>query len=310
MILLNLERPVRQLPSRSAVASAEAAEAVDIRRLLTVLAAKEDELRGTRFLAPCVRGDEVALRGGGGLVYSFRPEPADFEGWGIFEPVDETTASLIEEASPRQVDEYLSPLKRIRLRLGYRIRGQTWAAYPVNETDALNRLGTSAWQSVYLVADGAQFEQVVARWNDSVCWFEEVDRRADPLHAERLREALRDRTPPDALAWKNCTPEMRALYERVVEQQHGFPQSLRYPSDARRLRDALDFGGSHFIGFKDYGDYWEVEWSVNEGDEPHLSTIEKTDLTVRSAGICLDYRDSDFDLQSLVKVFEMRDSYW
>ncbi len=307
MILLNLERPVRRPPPQSFVASA--GEVLNIRRLLTVLAAKEDALRGTRFLAPCVRGGEVALRGGG-LVYSFRPEPADFEGWGIFEPVDETSACLVEEARPRQIDEYLKPLKRIRLRLAYRIEGQTWAAYPVNEADAFNRLGTRASQSVYLVTDGAQFEQVVARWDNAVCWFEEVDRRADPLHAERLREALQHWTPPAHLAWKNCTPEMRALYELALQQQHGFPQSLRYPSDAHRLRDALAFGGGHLVGFKDYGDYWEVEWAIDGNDEPQISTIEKTDLTVRSAGICLDYHDSDFDLQSLVKVVEMRDACW
>ena len=305
MILLNLEQPRRIHPS-SFVASA--GEMANIRRLLSVLAAKEDELRGTRFLAPCVGGGEVSLRGGG-LVYSFTPQPRNFEGWGVFEPIDETTAELIEEAGPRLIGEYLKGFKQIRLRLAYRIEGQTWLAYPVNEADARQRLGTRDPQQVYLTSEGAQFEQIVARWDGAVCWFEELDRRADPLNAERLREALRDKTPPAYLSWKGCTPEMRGCYVQAVQQRKGCWQKLRYQSDEQRLHEALAFSDGQLISFEEQGDCWEVQWATPSGSS-YISIIRKQDLTVIDAGFCLSDLDSDFDLQSLVKVAEEGGCHW
>jgi hypothetical protein len=303
MVELNLNR---RLPSSSFVPSS--GEMSSIHKLLAVLAAKEDELRGTRFLAPCVPGGPVALRGGG-LLYSFMPEPKEFEGWGVFEPDDERTARLVAEASPRRIAGYLAGFKQIRLRLASRIRGQSWLASPVNEADARLRLGTRNPQPVYLTSEGAQFEQIVARWDGASCWFEELDRRADPLHAERLRAALRNRTQTAHLGWKGCTPEMRGCYAQARKYQ-GERQTLRPPSDRQRLTEALALGGGELRSFTEQGDCWEVMWTAPDSDYMHTSLIEKHDLTVFSAGICLDERDRDFDLQSLVKVVEGSDDCW
>jgi hypothetical protein len=269
---------------------------------LARLAAKEDELRGSRFLAPCVPGGTVGLRGGG-LLYSFTPVPEDFEGWGIFEPEDERRARLVEEAGPRRIAEYLDGFKQIRLRLVYRTGGRSWLASAVNEADARQRLGTVEPKPVHLVGEGAQFDQIVARFDGAACWFEEMDRRADPLHAERLREALRCDTPTAQLGWKNCTPEMRECYalarERCVAQG-----KLRQPPDSERLAEALAFDGGELVNFTDRGDCWEVMWKAPDSGYMYSSVIEKRDLTVVSAGICLDGRDRDFDLQSLVRVVD------
>lgn len=300
MILLNLNQHMRTPSPSSFVPSA--VERVKIRDLLAALAAREDELRGTRFLAPCVRGGAVVLRGGG-LLYSFTPQPQDFEGWGIFEPFDETTARLIEEAAPRLICEYLQSLKQIRLRLSYRVEGQTWLASPVNEADARQRLDSGEAQRVFLVQEGAQFEQIVARWDGAFCWFEEVDRRADPTDAERLREALRSETPPAQIGWKNCTPEMRGCYVQAMQQRTGSRRKLRYLSDEQRLREALAFGGGHLISLEAQDDCWEILWAT-PNEYSYTSIIRKRDLTVIDAGFCLSGQDSDFDVQSLVKVAE------
>lgn len=300
MILLNLNQHMRTPSPSSFVPSA--VERVKIRDLLAALAGREDELRGTRFLAPCVRGGAVVLRGGG-LLYSFTPQPQDFEGWGIFEPFDETTARLIEEAAPRLIREYLQSLKQIRLRLAYRVEGQTWLASPVNEADARQRLDSGEAQRVFLVQEGAQFEQIVARWDGAACWFEEVDRRADPTDAERLREALRSDTPPAQISWKNCTPEMRGCYVQAMQQRTGSRRKLRYLSDEQRLREALAFGGGHLISLEAQDDYWEILWAT-PNEYSYTSTIRRRDLTVIDAGFCLSGKDSDFDVQSLVKVAE------
>lgn len=274
----------------------------DVRKLLNQLAAQEEQLRSTRFLAPCVRGGRVRTRVAG-LVYTFAPRPREFTGWGIFRPVDEATAQVVEEPSLPLVAEYLRRLQAFRLRLAHALQGQTWLAYPVNEADARQRCGAAKPVAVHLVTEGAPFEQVVARWDGGAFWFEEVDRRADPRVAEALREALRKVTPPEAVRFKGVTPEMRAAYDVAAQQMKEFQAVIQPRRDDARLRAALRLGGGELRGFHDRGEFWLVEWTTRDG-ERHTSAVAKKDLTVVSAGICLSDRDRDFDLQSLVGVVE------
>jgi hypothetical protein len=283
----------------------------DIRDLLNRLASAEDDLRSRRFLAPCVRGGQVRTSVAG-LLYTFEPRPRDFEGWGIFRPVSEREAEVVEEAGLARVTEYLGLFPSARLRLGHNLRGGTWIAYSANESDVRQRFPSQEVRPVpvHLVTDGQEFEQVVARNLGGAWWFEELDRRASPLDAESLREALRSGVVPEELKLKGLTPEMRACYSLVVrrgelerERRLEREQRRRGSRDEARLRGALCFGGGDLRGFRDRGDYWLVEWTTGSG-EHHTSAIAKHDLTVISAGICLSGEDQKFDLQSLVGVVE------
>jgi hypothetical protein len=173
----------------------------------------------------------------------------------------------------------------------------------VNESDARQRWGDAKPVVVHLVTEGGPFEPVVARWDGSAWWFEEVDRRADPLVAEHLKEALRSVTTPADLRFKGLTPEMRVAYELAAQQAREFEAMFQGRRDEERLRGALRLAGGQLREFRDRGDYWLVEWTTADG-ERHSSAIDKGDLTVMSAGICLSGRDNDFDLQSLVGVME------
>ena len=270
---------------------------VDIQNLLNQVASAEAHLRDTPFLAPCVLGGRIRTRVAG-MVYTFRPNPRQFEGWGIFQPEDEQTAALVDEADGLQVSEYLHPFSMVRLRLAYRLQHQTWLAYPVNEADMAQRFGRVNPMPVHLVSGGIAFEQIVARWSGGGYWFENIDRRSDPLWAETLQSALKQLTPIEALAFKGLTPEMRSLYALVAQKTEGFPQP---DPEELRLQRALKLGGGDLQQFQDHGDYWQVAWTTADG-VPHHSAIAKQDLTVISAGICLSGRDRDFDLQSLVGV--------
>jgi hypothetical protein len=274
----------------------------DIRKLLRSLAAAEEQLLTTQFLAPCLRGGRVRARVAG-LVRTFRPEARDFEGWGIFQPVDEQLARLVEEAELPLVGEYLRLLRPLRARLAHALQRGSWLAYPVNESDARQRWGAARPLAVHLVTEGVQFEPVVARWDGSAWWFEEVDRRADPLAGEQLREALRRVTPPEEVRFKGITPEMRVAYDLAAQQAKEFFAMIQRRRDEARLRGALRVGAGELREFRDRGDYWLVEWTTRDG-ERHTSAITKNDLTVMSAGICLSGRDRDFDLQSIVGVVE------
>jgi hypothetical protein len=274
----------------------------NIRKLLNQIASAEAQLRSHQFLAPCVKGGRVRTRVAG-MVHTFTPQPRQFEGWGIFQPVDEQEATLLEAADLLQIMAYLQQLSAIRLRLAYRLQHQSWLAYPVNEADMRQRFKTVKPMLVHLVTEGVAFEQILARWNGNSCWFEEVDRRADPAIAETLQSALKQLIPVEELQFKGMTPEMRTLYELAAQQIEGFAQPQR---DEKRLRQALKLGGGDLHQFQDRGDYWTVDWTTSDGIR-HTSAIAKDELTVVSSGICLSGRDRDFDLQSLVGVMEHRE---
>lgn len=283
----------------------------DIRKLIAALAAQEDALRHTRFLAPCVRGGLVRVNVSG-LILSFRPQPRSYEGWGIFQPLDEHTAEVVDQASLPLIAEYLKLLRPLRVRLAHCLQGQTWLAYPVNEADARQQHGRASELRVHLVDGGLRFDQIIARSDGHIWLFEDADRRADPHVAERLRQLLRQTVQPAHVAWKGITPEMRAAYALAAEYAPEFHavrqqrvEEQRRQTEEKRLRDALRMGGGELIEYRDRGDYWQVEWETRH-EERHTSAISKRDLTVISAGICLSDCDSDFDLQSLVGVVEQQ----
>ncbi|MCU0544716.1 MAG: hypothetical protein MUE44_21535 [Oscillatoriaceae cyanobacterium Prado104] len=274
---------------------------VDIRKILSKLAAQEKQLLDTKFLAPCVRGGKVRTRVNS-MIYTFQPQPRKFEGWAIFQPINEKIAAVIEEPSLPQLTEYLQLLIPVRLLLAFPLQGQTWLAYPVNESDAKQRTGNAKPIPVHLVTEGSQFEPIAARWDGNSWWFEEIDRRADPLPAEELKAALKKLVLPEEVRFKGMTPEMRTVYELVARNIKDFDPKLR---DEKRLQEALKMGGGELREFRDRDNFWLVEWTSSTG-EHHSSAIAKSDLTVIGAGICLSGFDKDFDLQSLVGVVENR----
>lgn len=272
----------------------------DIHKLLGKVAAQEAKLAETVFLAPRVAGGPVRTRVAG-LVYTFACEPADFQGWGIFKPIDERKARLEEEASLPQVAAYLELFKPRRAVLAFPVGGRSWLAC------------TDRPVVVHLVEEAARFDQVVARTDGSAMWFEDLDRRADASQAERLREALGTPVTPGELRLPNLTPAERMAYEVAYNQAFPQPRPTPHPrpsqrpeSEETRLRRALQAGGGELNRYVDRDDHYTVEWTDSRGLQ-HSSAISKDQLTVLSAGICLDGFDRDFDLQSLVGVVEGAD---
>jgi len=303
---------------------------MDIHHLLNQIATQEAQLTGTEFLAPCVRGGAVRTSVAN-IIYTFTPQPRDFEGWGIFKPIDEKTAEVVEEPNLPQLAAYLQLLQPLRLRLAHVLRGQTWLAYPMNESDMQQRLGTAKPVLIHLVTEAIAFEPIIARFDGSAWWFDEIDRRAEPQPAELLREQLQQGTMPENVRFSGMTPEMLTTYELALQQTEAYQQQRQHrrqvreqqetPSqrrrrhrellaqrDEQRLRQALHQGGGELREFRDRGEYWQVEWTTSDGQH-HSSAIDKDELTVISSGICLSGYDRDFDLQSLVGVIEQQSDW-
>ena len=96
----------------------------DIRKILNQLATESAQLLDTQFLAPCVRGGRVRF-GVNSMVYTFQPQPHNFEGWAIFQPINEKVAVVVDEPSLPQLAEYLQLLVPICLHLACVLQGQT-----------------------------------------------------------------------------------------------------------------------------------------------------------------------------------------
>lgn len=299
----------------------------NIHQLLNQIATQENQLLQTQFLAPCLRGGQLRTKVAG-MVYTFIPQPQNFEGWGIFQPVSPKKAKLTQEADLPEISKYLQNFPAIRLFLAHVLReqtnkvlpnqtknvlpnqtknnrseGQTWLAYPVNESDMHQRTGILKPVPVYLVSDGAAFETIIARWDGKNWWFEEIDRRAEIEPVEHLKNALKNVIYPKNIGFKGMTPEMRIVYELVAQKTQEFQAEFQQQRDEKLLKEALKMGGGTLEEFRERDDYWLVEWTTSTG-ERHSSAISKNDLTVISAGICLSGEDSKFDLQSLVGVVE------
>jgi hypothetical protein len=208
----------------------------DIRNLLNQIAAQETQLRDTQFLAPCVRGGRVRTSVAN-IIYTFTPQPQDFEGWGIFQPVDGKIAEVVEEPSLPQLAEYLKLLKPLRLRLAHLLQGQTWLAYPVNESDIQQRLGAAKPVPVHLVTEAAAFEPIIARFDGSAWWFDEIDRRAEPQPAELLREQLRQGTMPENVRFPGMTPEMLTVYDLALQQTEAYQLRLQHQREVREQQE-------------------------------------------------------------------------
>ncbi len=275
---------------------------VDIHQLMDQLALQEKALQKQTFLAPCLPGGQIRTRIAG-LVYTFDPEPRNREGWGLFRPRNLATATWQKAATPYQIDDYLRLLPALRLHLCLRLKGQTWLAYPMNESDARQRLGECKPLPIHLVDRGNALETVIAHWDGGAFWYQDLDRRADPQTVEYLHQAMNNNITVDQLRLPGLTPEQRSAYRLALGGLRAYQKKHQQRNERTRLQNALEQSGGRLEDFQDRGEFWLVEWRTADG-ENHHSAIDKRDLTVVSAGICLDGEDRQFDLQSLVGVME------
>lgn len=283
---------------------------INLNKLITTLAKQEGETLAVPFLSPCVVGGRVRVLVGG-LIRCFKA-PAKYEGWGMFlaDSLASNRAQVTGPADIVRIQEYLELFPSLRVRLIRPLQGQTWLAWPVNEGDCRQRLGRVEPLLVHLVTEGARFEQAVVRIDGQTLWFQELDRRADPLDVDFLNQEFSKLTSLENLTRSGLTPEAKTTYSILVTQELEF-QAQQVKLELERIRStvegrlkhALKVGGGELQTHLDRGDHWVVGWQDSQGNN-HSSAISKDNLTVISSGICLSGRDGHFDLESLVGVVE------
>jgi hypothetical protein len=281
------------------------------------LEAKEKEFLTRDFFAPAVAGGDIRVRIGG-VACRIRVEPPGFVGWGIFRPLSHDKAQLVRPASLAERREYLRLFPLVRLILCRRA-GDRWFASAASFGD--HRVKLDGLAPVMMVDEALQFDTVATRYDGGAFWFDEIDPRRDPGSAAFLREALAARTAPDELDRKGITAEERAAYEvnfwSLFRAEHpaahaekspgahaarGRRRSQPPPTDtvARRLSSDLSHAGAQLIEYLERGDSYRVTYCVD--GQRFTSSVNKEDLSVQVAGICLSGEDRLFDLASLVGV--------
>ncbi|HMC63518.1 MAG TPA: hypothetical protein VKI65_01120 [Gemmataceae bacterium] len=267
-----------------------------IHDIMDHLAAAEDRFLKSNFLAPMLRGGRVQVRIAG-VVCQLKVAPADFEGWGVFQPISHAAARLVRLATLTERQRYLELFPRLWVILCGR-RGEEWLAIPANQGD--RRFRIDGMIPVRLMEEAQLFEVVECRLDGSGCWFERLDGRRDPGTAAYLRNALNDMTEPDQLSQPGLTAEERTAYGlNFWPRRHAELEAQRDRTE-ERLRDALAHAGAEYRGYLERGDSYRVEFEV--AGRRHVSVVAREDLTVQVAGICLSGEDAHFDLHSLVGV--------
>jgi hypothetical protein len=261
-----------------------------VRHLIDRLAAAEDRFRSSEFLAPAVGSALVAVRVAG-VVCRF-VAPRGYRGWGVFRPAGRR-AKLVRDATLAERQRYLDLFPR-RPMILVRPDGRDWVGWPAHQADA--RFGRPAPVPVRLVEDAQPFDRVEARFDGAQAWFDRPDERGDASSADYLRHALRAMTPPDAVDRPRLTAEERSAYRLAWEARR---EALRDRTEDR-LRDALGHAGAELRGYVERADGYRVDFAV--AGKRHVSVVDKADLTVQLAGVCLDGADRHFDLASLVGV--------
>ena len=287
----------------------------DVARLLDRLAEEERQFLASELLAPVLRGRPVRVRIGG-VVCKVRVFPADFEGWGIFQPRSHTEVQLVRTANLGERRRYLDLFPRVRLILCRREPAR-WLAATASFGDGRFRI--EGLVPLELAEEVQVFDVVHSRFDGTTFWFDQVDPRHSPAAAAYLRQALEDLADPAALDRPGLMAEERAAYElnyweriapaEAPEPRRGGPPHRRRgrqqePLEAdpvrHRLRQRLSAAGAQLIEYLERSDSYRVTYRI--GGRQYTSSVDKGDLTVQVAGICLSGEDRKFDLESLVGV--------
>ena len=187
------------------------------------------------------------------------------------------------------------------------------------------RLRIEGLAPIELAEEVQSFDVVACRYDGATFWFDELDVRRDAATAAYLRGALAERTEPGELDRRGLTAEERAAYElnywelaRPAAENEAPPGSEltrgggRRKGDAvraaaqaadpifERLRENLSHAGARLIGYVERADSFRVTYRA--GGQEFTSAVDKKDLSVQVAGICLSGEDRKFDLASLVGV--------
>lgn len=262
------------------------------------LGRSDQKIIGQRFLAPYVSGGFVVTRVSGAVL---RMKTRARSGWSIFEATSLREARFVEPASLTMRERYLDLFPSLSLVVAHYSADEndnhrSLLAVPVND----GRFHSSGSTPVMLPEPCQPMSLIKGRFDGSIFWFDNEDFDS---HSDRLREYLASDTPLEDIVQTGLTPAHKAAYSKALAEKLQLSKEAFEQSTEGRIRGAIVHSGAEYVGHSEQADGFVVEYAITteSGTERYSSTIDR-DFQVRSAGICLNGTDSNFDLTSLVNV--------
>lgn len=265
--------------------------------LFEKLAAAEKKFFGADFFSPVLKGQPVRIRLEG-VIVTLKISPKNYEGWGVFKAVNQQEARLKREPTLQEKRQYLDCFPKFSLvvcRQGERAFG-----VPANQGD--NRIKIQGQVPISLPEEIRLFDTIDVRWDGQNFWYDRPSTFRSPRTATQLRDLFSEETDIEKIEITGLTSEEKLAY------QIAFFHEIESKKDREeeKIKSALEKAGGVYRSYIQRGETYTVEFDVD--GQRHKSTVNKENLSVVTAGICLtDHstgvaHDSDFDLQSLVSV--------
>lgn len=266
-------------------------------KLFDKLANEEDKFCKSQFLSPVLKGVPIRVRISD-IVFSLPvAEPKDFSGWGVFRPLSYKMARFVREPSMAEKQSYLDLFPVLRLILCRRNNDQ-WLGIPARQADT--RFRVAGLVPVQFAEEVQLFDVVQTRFDGANCWFDSVD--LNYRTGTYLRESLSALTEPDKVDLPGLTQEERDAYLMAYGPALEADIESKKDKQEERIKLALHRAGARYQSYIERGDTYTVEYVVD--GQHHRSVVNKNNLRVESAGICLSGGDRNFDLQGLVSVIK------
>lgn len=301
-------------------------ERPDPLKLIKKLSTEQKEIVGTNILSPVSAGGTIRVKIQG-LIKDYKLDDPSVCGWCIFKIVSDKEVSKVQDASARERSQYLELFPKLDVVL-LDAENDKWWALAAQTSDTRFEINHAV--PIELVDRGGAFDTVTVRFDGSAFWFDCANRKRDPKVASELRKALNNDVFPDELKVAKSVPQERLAYSMMFFRKH--PDLLSAPAsdeqansaqgdiqptytwdyqryagmDSQRkqtskIKKALAHAGATLESFW-FGDDDSVTVKFSMGGYTHASVVNRNDLTVVSAGICLSGLDREFDLSSLVSV--------
>lgn len=223
----------------------------------------------------------------------FFPEDREFEGWGIFRPISLKKVRLQKPAERKLVRRYLDQLTSAELIVADPA-DQPPSAILAHPAGSTVRFDGSV--PVRMSEGVERFRHIIARFDGFNFWYDRIHPGRNPAQAAYLRKSLDKDLEVKKLDRPGLLPQEKRLYADLLELE----RIRREPPDRRRIRQALQHAGATLESYHKRKKSYTVTFIMD--GRRHTSRIRSKDLTVLSAGICLEGQDKKFDLQSLIGV--------
>ncbi len=263
-----------------------------VHNIIDKMEAAENHFLNTEFIAPVLPQGQVRVRIAG-VICTLQVKGNPKPGWAFLKPLSFDQAEICGKPGLGQIKAYLELFPAVRLILLTRARHYQ-TAWPAYSDDS--RFASKKAVRVFLAESAELFCQIKTRFDGVQFWFQETDRQRNPSVAAYLRAALAKTTKPVDLHKATLTKNEREAYTRVFEAV----SAARRDTGEMRLSHALAHSGARLASYIERENAYTVSFEID--GYHHRSTVRKDDLSVLSAGICLDGQDRRFDLQSLAGV--------